>query len=77
MSRKTIILGITHFNLLSFSFLSEKLIIKELDLTLKVGMLLPLVLSLAFYHKLKEIVEDKGPLNWALKLEGWNSSVHF
>jgi hypothetical protein len=38
-------------------------------MTLKVGMLLLSVMSLGSNHKLKEVVGDKGPLDWVLKLE--------
>lgn len=54
------------FHLLSYK---KKLTLEELNLTLRVGMLLPPIVSLGSNQKLEEIVRDKGLLYQALKLE--------
>jgi len=41
-----------------------------LDLTLKIKILLPPVRSSSSNLKLEEVAEDRGPSNWAPKLEG-------
>jgi hypothetical protein len=57
------------FHTLKLLLLIKKWILEELDLTLGVGMFLPLVVSLYSNQKLEEAVRDKGLLGWVLKIE--------
>ena len=59
-----------YFSLINFFlFLLKKQTLNESDLSLEVGTLLSLVMSLGFNQELKKAVKDIGPFDLALKLE--------
>lgn len=67
--KKNIFLGISYQKAFFFLFfLNIKMDIKKSDLTIGIRILLPLVRSLGSNLKLKKVVGDMGPSNWARKL---------